>query len=100
MKRTAFILFVIFLVSCTGKKEKEIGQYTIDQFYKNLNISFTAFSPDETRLLVSSNETGIYNVFEINIADTSRKQITSSDTKSLFAVNYVHGTNQNSLFGG
>jgi len=94
MKKTAFILFVIFLVSCTGKKEKEIGQYTIDQFYKNVNISFTAFSPDETRLLVSSNETGIYNVFEINIADTSRKQITSSDTESLFAVNYVHGTNQ------
>lgn len=94
MKRTAFILFVIFLVSCTGKKEKEIGQYTIDQFYKNVNISFTAFSPDETRLLVSSNETGIYNVFEINIADTSRRQITSSDTESLFAVNYVHGTNQ------
>lgn len=94
MKKTAFILFVIFLVSCTGKKEKEIGQYTIDQFYKNVNISFTAFSPDETRLLVSSNETGIYNVFEINIADTTRKQITSSDTESLFAVNYVHGTNQ------
>ncbi len=76
------------------EKDPEIGQYTIDQFYKNVNIGFSAFSPDETKLLVSSNETGIYNVFEINISDGSKKQVTNSTTESFFAVNYVHGTNQ------
>ncbi|MCK7537330.1 MAG: hypothetical protein MZV63_43415 [Marinilabiliales bacterium] len=59
-----------------------------------MNIGFSAFSPDETKLLVSSNETGIYNVFEINISDGSKKQITNSTTESFFAVDYVHGTNQ------
>ncbi len=94
MKKILFVFTVILMASCTGKKIPEIGQYTIDQFYKNVNIGFSAFSPDETKLLVSSNETGIYNVFEINISDGSKKQITNSTTESFFAVDYVHGTNQ------
>ena len=92
MKKILVILALVLLASCSGKKE--VTQYTIDQFYKNVNISFAAFSPDETKLLVTSNETGIYNLFEITIADRSKRQITNSDTESLFAVDYVPGTNQ------
>lgn len=92
MKKILIIMSLVLLASCTGKKE--VTQYTIDQFYKNVNTGFSAFSPDETKVLVSSNETGIYNVFEINIADGSKRQVTNSTTESLFAVNYVHGTNQ------
>ncbi len=94
MKKIFIVISVILLASCTGKKSQEIGQYTIDQFYKNVSIGFSAFSPDETRLLATSNETGIYNVFEINLSDGSKKQVTNSTTESFFAVNYVHGTNQ------
>ena len=83
---------ILFLASCTGKKE--IKQYTIDQFYKNVSIQFSGFSPDETKGLVTSNETGIYNLFEINFADGSKKQLTFSDTESLFGIGYVHGTGQ------
>jgi dipeptidyl aminopeptidase/acylaminoacyl peptidase len=92
MKRIAVIFLIALLVSCTGRRE--IKQYTIDQFYKNVAISFSAFSPDETRLLVTSNETGINNVFEISITDGSKKQITNSTTESFYAVNYVYGTDQ------
>jgi len=94
MKKILIVFSVILLVSCTGKKIPEIGQYTIDQFYKNVNIGFSSFSPDEAKLLVSSNETGIYNVFEITLSDGSKKQVTNSTTESFFAVDYVHGTNQ------
>lgn len=94
MKKILIVISVILLVSCTGKKIPEIGQYSIDQFYKNVSIGFSAFSPDESSILVTSNETGIYNVFEISLNDGSKRQITNSTTESLFAVNYVHGTNQ------
>ena len=94
MKKIAFVFACILVISCTGKKEKEVVRYSIDQFYKNINISGGSFSPDETSLLVSSNETGIYNVFEISIADGSRRQITNSTTESCFAVDYVPGTKQ------
>lgn len=92
MKKILLIISVVLLASCSEKKE--VTQYTIDQFYKNINISFAAFSPDETKLLVTSNETGIYNLFEITIADGSKRQITNSDMESLFAVDYVPGTSQ------
>ena len=74
MKKILIIISLVLLASCSGKKE--VTQYTIDQFYKNVNTGLSAFSPDETRVLVSSNETGIYNVFEINIADGSKRQVT------------------------
>lgn len=92
MKKFMVFAAILLLASCTGKKE--VKQYTIDQFYKNVAISFSDFSPDETRILVSSNETGIYNVFEINLTDGSKRQITQSDTESFFALGYVHGSNQ------
>jgi dipeptidyl aminopeptidase/acylaminoacyl peptidase len=92
MKKFMVFAAILLLASCTGKKE--VKQYTIDQFYKNVAISFSDFSQDETKILVSSNETGIYNVFEINLADASKRQVTSSDTESFFALGYVHGTNQ------
>jgi dipeptidyl aminopeptidase/acylaminoacyl peptidase len=94
MKKILYLISVILLVSCTGKEVRKINQYSIAQFYKNVNISFAAFSPDETKLLVTSNETGIYNVFEINISDNTRRAITSSETESFFALDYVYGTNQ------
>jgi len=92
MKKFMVFVAILFLASCTGKKE--IKQYTIDQFYKNVSIQFSGFSPDETKGLVTSNETGIYNLFEINFADGSKKQLTFSDTESLFGIGYVHGTGQ------
>ncbi len=92
MKKILFLFASVLLVSCTGKKE--IAQYSIEQFFKNVSITGGYFSPDETKLLVTSNETGIYNVFEINISDGTKRQITNSTTESLFAVDYVPGTKQ------
>ncbi len=71
---------------------REVKQYTIEQFYENTKFSGGAFSPDETKLLINSNETGIFNLFEINIADGSRSQVTHSAEESFFAVDYVPGT--------
>jgi len=92
MKKLNVLVAVVLLVSCTA--EKEVRQYTIDQFYKNVNTWFAAFSPDETKILVSSNETGIYNVFEISLSDGSKRQVTSSTADSFFAIDYVPGTGQ------
>jgi len=94
MKRIAFLLTTIIFVSCTGKKVVEPTQYSIDQFHKNTRVTGGIFSPDETKILISSDETGIFNVFEINIADGAKKQITNSVTESFFAVGYIYGTNQ------
>lgn len=73
---------------------REVKQYTIEQFYKNVRIGGGAWSADETKLLVHSDESGIFNIYEINVADGSKRQVTKSDVESFFAVDYVPGTTQ------
>ncbi len=91
--RTLFFLSALIALAACSQIEPPT-RYTIEQFYNNTRITGGAFSEDETKLLVSSDETGIFNVFEINIEDATRKQITVSETESFFAVDYVPGTGQ------
>lgn len=100
MKKTTFCMVVLVLAismnSCTLNSSKKITpkKYSIEQFYKNKSIYGGKFSKDEKKLLVSSNESGIYNVYEISIDDKAKTQITFSETESFFAIDYVPGTDQ------
>lgn len=66
--------------------------YSIEEFYDNTRVTGGEFSEDASRLLISSDESGIFNVYEIDVSDGSKKQITKSDEESLFALDYVPGT--------
>lgn len=97
---SAAALPLLFL-SCKQAEDntpKEVKKYSIDQFYANLQIGGGHFSWDETRLLVHSNESGIYNLYEINLADGARNQLTNSSTESYFAIGYVPGSNKKLYF--
>lgn len=83
----------ILMVACSQTPEPP-KQYSIEEFYENTRVGGGRFSDDETKLLISSDESGIFNVYEITIADGIKKQITFSDTESFFALDYVPGTNQ------
>ncbi len=87
MKRLLYLSLLAFLVQCQSP-EKEISKYSIEQFYKNINIGGGAFSADESKLLVSSNETGIYNVYAIDLASGQKTQLTNSTEESYFAQSY------------
>ncbi len=70
MNKIAILILSIAMVSCgqqgtktENETSREVKQYTIGQFYKNLKVYGGSFSPDENNLLVSSNKTGIFNVF-------------------------------------
>ncbi len=92
MKKPALLLALALIVACQETpQEIAVNQYSIDQFYENISISGGSFSPDETKLLVSSNETGIYNVFEIDIESGAKTQITNSTEESFFAQSYLPG---------
>ena len=92
MKNLIILAVVTLLAACTQVQPPK--QYSIEEFYKNTRVIGGSFSKDETKLLVSSNESGIFNVYEIKIADGSKQQITFSDSESLFGIDYVPGTNQ------
>jgi dipeptidyl aminopeptidase/acylaminoacyl peptidase len=92
----ALLALSVLLPACTKKQEvrKDVKQYTIEQFYKNKQIGGGLFSPDERRLLVNSDETGIFNVYEISVADGQQHQVTSSTVESFLAVDYVPATGE------
>ncbi len=92
--KNLFYLMAIFIFASCAQEQSEIKTYSIEEFYKNTNISGGIFSPDETRLLVSSNETGIYNLFEIDIQEGIKTQLTFSTQESYFPVGYIYETNQ------
>ena len=88
----ALITLFLFIASCT--KTYTPTKYSIEQFYQNDNISGGAFSDDETKLLVDSDESGIFNVYEIDIISGEKTQKTFSEKESFFAIDYVPGRNQ------
>ena len=93
MKNLIILTIAILLAACTQVQQPP-KQYSIEEFYKNTRFGGGSFSEDETKLLVSSDESDIFNVYEIDIAEGTKQQITFSDTESFFAVAYVPGTNQ------
>lgn len=81
------------LLACAPKETaKPAVQYSIEQFYKNENIGGGAFSPDGGRLLFHSNKSGIYNLYEVDVASGEQRQLTTSDKESFFSEGYVPGT--------
>ncbi len=99
--KKVFILpaaLMVFLLGCNNNSEPEakktVKQYSIAQLYKTKSIGGGLFNKDESKILVQNNESGIFNLYEINLADTGMKQLTSSTKESFFAVDYVAGTDK------
>jgi dipeptidyl aminopeptidase/acylaminoacyl peptidase len=102
MKKSILFLMILSIIACKQSEPKKgvkpevknIEQYSIEQFYKNKKVNGGAFNNDETKLLVSSNETGIFNVFEITISDGKKKQLTFSEKESYFVIDEVPNSNK------
>ncbi|NNC84461.1 MAG: S9 family peptidase [Bacteroidia bacterium] len=94
MRNFSFLLIALFLFSCQQPKEVQIEQYSIEQFYKNIAIGGGAISADDSKLLVHSNESGIYNAYEIDIASKEKTQLTNSTNESYFSRSYFPNDNR------
>jgi dipeptidyl aminopeptidase/acylaminoacyl peptidase len=89
MKIFTILIISLIVFSCSSNQVKNVKQYSIEQFYKNKSILGGSFSTDESMLLVTSNETGIYNVFELALDGTDSRQLTHSEDESCFAISYL-----------
>jgi len=92
--KSNFVLIALFLFSASCTKTNSPSKYSIKQFYQNNRIGGGAFSNDETKLLVSSDESGIFNIYEIDISSGEKTQKTFSKKESFFAIDYLPGSNQ------
>jgi dipeptidyl aminopeptidase/acylaminoacyl peptidase len=69
-------------------------QYSIEQFLDTVSIAGASFSSDESRILFSSNKTGIWNVYSVPAAGGDWTQMTNSTTDSTYAVGYFPHDNR------
>jgi len=84
----ALVVF-LFMGACKPKEtEKPPKAYTIQQFMDVVQIAGGAFSPDETKILISSKATGIFNAVEINLETGEQKALTTSADNAIFAYSY------------
>ena len=91
------VFCLALLFSCQQKTKttpKKINQYSIDQFMDNKSIRGGSFSKDNSTLLVSSNKSGIYNVYTVPTTGGEMTPITTSDSTSIYAVSYFPKDNR------
>jgi len=66
--------------------------YSAKAFYETTDFRISglgyAFSPDAKRLLITSDESGVYNVYALNLATNEREALTRSTTNAVYAINY------------
>ena len=89
-------------IACSGARARRCGvapgsgpgrpasveQYTIEQFLDTTSINGASFSADESRILFSSNKTGIWNAYTIPVGGGAWTPVTTSTTDSTYAVSF------------
>ena len=61
-----------------GNQMREVKQYSIEDFLGNVNYRGASFSPDNSKLLVSSDQSGIYNAYAFPTDGGEPVQLTNS----------------------
>lgn len=98
LREFALMACIAFIAASCNQQPKEESrmpkQYSIEQLYNNVAVNAAAFNTDETKVLVDNNSTGIYNVYELSIADSAMQPLTASVKESFFAIGYLPGTDR------
>ncbi|HEY4596974.1 MAG TPA: S9 family peptidase [Thermoanaerobaculia bacterium] len=67
---------------------RQVRQYTIDQFLANTAYGGASFSPDGRKILLSSNQTGVFNAFALPLDGGKPVQLTDSKVSAIQAIGY------------
>ena len=88
------IILIILMTAISACTENKMAEYTIEQFMDNVIIAGGYFSHDEKNLLVTMDESNIFNAFSIPIDGGDAVQLTDSDRHSVFALSYFPADNR------
>ena len=93
MKSFLKLITVFFLViSCTDSQN--IQQYSIETLMSNNRSSGGYFSKDADKLIYSSDKSGIFNIYEVDLSTNEETQLTDSKEESFFVRGYSPSTGE------
>ncbi len=70
------------------RRDPIVRRYTIDQFMQSVRMSGISFSHDELEILVTSNQSGIFNAYAIPISGGPPRQLTFSTDESIKTLSF------------
>ena len=103
MKWTAFVVALFTTLvsaqapatkSTTAPARRPAKQYTMEQFLDTTSIQGGYFSADESRVLFSSNKTGIWNAYTVPAGGGAWTSVTKSTKDSTYAVSFFPHDNR------
>jgi dipeptidyl aminopeptidase/acylaminoacyl peptidase len=92
--RPAYLLLGVFAVACGSPADgppaaaAAVPQYPIEDFMATTRIGGASFSPDGRKLIFHSNQTGVFNVFEVPVEGGPPVQLTRSTGNAIYSLGY------------
>lgn len=94
--RSATVLFALAGSCVTGCADlsdnllaaRSSVTYDAETLFNNVTVFGSSFSHDETRLLLTSDETGVFNVYEQPLDGGAKTQLTHSKTDPVYGVSW------------
>ena len=93
MKRFLLGSLLLLWAGCQTTAPKKIVQYDIDLFFQNTSIRGGYFSSDESKLAYTSDASGIYNIYEVDLSSGETSQRTQSEKESFYVLGYIPNSN-------
>lgn len=79
-----FFAIIFLFMSCSNSHK----EYTIQEFMDITSFGGSSFSYDEKKILIRSNQSGVFNAYEVNLETQNLKQLTFSDSNSISPISY------------
>ena len=80
------------LACASALAEDAAPKYSAEAFYQTVDFRIGgpdyAFSPDGKRLIITSDETGVYNAYALDLKTDARTPLTASTASATFAISY------------
>ena len=75
-------------VVCVNRVAADVPEYDARTFHETTAIRGASFSPDENKILFSSDASGVFNAYSISVDGGEATPLTTLTTNAVFAVSY------------
>lgn len=84
------LLAVLLLTAPKGLAQERgsVPRYSIEEFLRTTTLAGASFSPDNRKILVSSDQSGVFNAYAIPVDGSAPVQLTTSTTDAIFGLSY------------
>jgi dipeptidyl aminopeptidase/acylaminoacyl peptidase len=83
------LAFALLSLAALQTPARQVPQYTIEQFMNTTTMFGASFSPDAKSILVTSDQSGVFNAYRVPIGGGKAEALTSSTTDGVFAIGYL-----------